>query len=221
MKLPVAITEEEFTQLIKNTYKKHHKIAFLFGYGSGLRISEIAGQKKLKSYCCDDYLYEFKYLDEDKKKRISYKCKKCNSVVDKAKCRPSQKEGDWEYQPLNSNQIDMKQKSMRILGKGNKERIVPLPKGFKESYLKYIPIKCGVRSLQRSFKMAAKRAGLLEIKPNLHFHSLRHSFATRLVSQGVPIHHIRTMLGHSNISTTNVYLEANPIDALKSYEDHF
>ena len=165
-KLPVAITEEEFTKLIKNTYKVHHRIAFLFGFGSGLRISEITNLEQ---------------------RDIHIKDKK----------------------------VDVRQ------GKGGKDRIVPLPKGFKEANLKHIPIKCGVRSLQRSFKMAAKRAGLLETKPTIHFHSLRHGFATRLVAQGVPIHHIRTMLGHSNISTTNIYLEANPQDALKSYEDHF
>ena len=42
-----------------------------------------------------------------------------------------------------------------------------------------------------------------------------------MANQGVPIHHIKTLMGHSNISTTNVYLESNPKKALESYEELF
>jgi len=165
-KLPVAINEEEFVKLIKNTKKEHHKLAFLLGFGAGLRISEIVS--------------------------------------------------------LKTNEVNFKERQILVRqGKGGKDRIVPLPKGFKEKHLKLLPIKCGVRSLQKAFKNSCRRSGLLKDKPTIHFHSLRHGFATRLVSQGVPIHHIRTLMGHSNISTTNVYLEANPKEALKSYEELF
>ena len=83
------------------------------------------------------------------------------------------------------------------------------------------PLKIGIRALQKAFKSSCKKAGLLEIKPSLHFHSLRHGFGSQMAKKGVPIHHIRTLMGHSNISTTNVYLELNPTDALKSYEELF
>lgn len=165
-KLPVAINEEEFTKLIQNTKKKHHKMAFLLGYASGLRISEVLN--------------------------------------------------------LEPRDVDLKGKSILVRqGKGSKDRPVPLPKGFREEHLKQLPIKCGERALEKAFKNCCKRAGLLEIKPTLHFHSLRHGFATNSVSKGIPIHHIRTLMGHSNISTTNVYLEMNPKEALKSYEELF
>ena len=75
--------------------------------------------------------------------------------------------------------------------------------------------------MEKAFKRAAAKAGLLTNKPSLHFHSLRHGFGTRMANQGVPIHQIRTLMGHSNISTTNIYLEANPQEALKSYEKLF
>jgi len=165
-RIPVSISYEEWVQLIKKTLKDHHKVAFLLGFGAGLRISEITN--------------------------------------------------------LEVRDVDYANKTILVRqGKGGKDRIVPLPKGFKVSALKYIPLKCGVRSLQRAFKRAARRANLLEKKPTLHFHSLRHGFATQLVSNGVPIHHVRTLMGHSNISTTNVYLEANPKEALKNYEELF
>lgn len=167
-KLPVCIELEEFAKLIKHTKQMHHKVAFLLGFGAGLRISEVLS--------------------------------------------------------LEPRDIDFKDKKVMVRqGKGSKDRVVPLAKGFKETYLKYLPLSniCSVRALQVAFKRACDRAGLLETKPTIHFHSLRHGFATRMVSQGVPIHHVRTLMGHTNISTTNVYLEMNPKEALKSYEELF
>lgn len=165
-RLPVAISEEEFLSLINHTNKKHHKLSFLLGFESGLRISEVL---------------KLEYRD-----------------------------------------IDLKDKKILIRqGKGNKDRIVGLPKHFREEYLKLLPIKCGERALEIAFKRSCKRAKLLEKKPSLHFHSLRHGFGSHLANKGVPIHHIRTLMGHSNISTTNVYLEMNPNQALKSVEELF
>jgi len=167
-KLPVCMEVEEFTNLIKHTKQKHHKIAFLLGFGSGLRISEVLN--------------------------------------------------------LTRHEVDMKDRKILVKqGKGSKDRVVPLPKGFKEEFLKSLPLKeiVNVRALQTGFKRACSRAGILEKKPTMHFHSLRHGFATHLISQGMPIHHVRTLMGHTNISTTNIYLIANPKDALKSYEELF
>ena len=170
-KLPVALSEEEFIKLIKVTNRKKMQLAFLLGYGSGLRVSEVI--------------------------------------------------------KLLPTQVNIKEKNIFIKdAKGGRDRVVPLPKGFKLEHLDLLPlkyknVKSGSRSLQSAFKFYCKKAGLLKIKPTLHFHSLRHGFATQLVKQNAPIHHIRTLMGHSNISTTNVYLEANPKEALKSYEDLF
>lgn len=165
-RLPVILEEDEFVKLIQNTKMEEHKLAFLLGYGAGMRVSEII-----------------------------------------------------HLQPT-----EVKFDEKRILikeGKGGKDRVVPIPKGFKEKHIKLLPFKIGVRAVQFAFVRACKKAGLYEIKPELHFHSLRHSFGSHLANQGMPIHYIRTLMGHSNISTTNVYLQANPNDALKSYEELF
>jgi len=165
-RLPVAIDEQEFFDLLNFTGKTYHKVAFLLGFGAGLRISEIV--------------------------------------------------------KLEPRDIDFKERKMLIRqAKGGKDRIVPLPKGFKPAHLKHLPLPCGVRALEIAFKNACRRARLLEKKPTLHFHSLRHGFASNAVKKGVPIHHVRTMMGHTNISTTNVYLELNPKEALRSYEELF
>ena len=57
--------------------------------------------------------------------------------------------------------------------------------------------------IHRRFKLLAAAAGLPE---TVSFHSLRHGYATRLASRGIPLAAVRDQLGHSNISTTSVYL---------------
>jgi len=123
-----------------------------------------------------------------------------------------------EITNLNSEHIDFEGKKIFIKeGKGGKDRVVPLPKKFPKSYLKYLPLKCGIRALQISFKNYVKKSKIP--KPDLHFHSLRHSFAVNCMNKGIPLNQIQVLLGHGNIATTSIYLRINPIDALKSYEE--
>lgn len=134
-----------------------------------------------------------------------------------------------QINPLTKEKIDILQRTIRIEdAKGHKDRIVPIPRNFRNSYLKYLPVTqdysnilSARRSIEKVFKLTCKRAGLLQIKPNLHFHSLRHFFGTHLANSGMPLHHLRTLLGHSNISTTNVYLQSSPKEALLDYEKRF
>lgn len=98
------------------------------------------------------------------------------------------------------------------------ERIVPIPKGWKKDFLLRLPLKITTRTLQRRFEKYNK---LSKLNPDYTFHSLRHGFATRMLENGVPINQVQTLLGHSNLSTTSIYVKANPKDALQSYEELF
>ncbi len=98
------------------------------------------------------------------------------------------------------------------------ERVVPIPKGWKKDFFKYLPLKKSIRTLQRKFTKYSKKANL---DPRYSFHSLRHGFATRLIESGVPMNQVQVLLGHANLATTSVYTKANPIDAIKSYQDLF
>jgi integrase len=98
------------------------------------------------------------------------------------------------------------------------ERIVPIPKGWKQNFTEMLPIKKSIRSLERWFKKYSKIA---DLPSNYSFHSLRHGFATRCLESGVPLNQVQVLMGHSDISTTGIYLKANPQDALKNYEELF
>jgi site-specific recombinase XerD len=65
--------------------------------------------------------------------------------------------------------------------------------------------------ISKSFKLACKTAG---VDNSIHFHSLRHSFASNLVQKGVPLYTIKELLGHSSISTTEIYSHLN-MDSLR------
>ncbi|MEW6506161.1 MAG: tyrosine-type recombinase/integrase [Bacteroidota bacterium] len=65
--------------------------------------------------------------------------------------------------------------------------------------------------ISKRFKIACKAAG---VDQSIHFHSLRHSFASNLVQKGVPLYTIKELLGHSSISTTEIYSHLN-MDSLR------
>ena len=80
--------------------------------------------------------------------------------------------------------------------------------------------KLSARNLQKMVSKAAQRAG---IKKDVHCHTLRHSYATHLLEDGVDIRYIQTLLGHSDLSTTQIYthISTDEIKKIKSPIDSF
>jgi len=129
-----------------------------------------------------------------------------------------------ELVSLNMQDVDLSESYIRCMGKGSKERIVHLyPKALEElrRYLKQARVALlGHRRTEPSLfvnhrgerltrqwvwtilKTYAQKAG---IQQNITPHTLRHSFATHLLQNGASLRHVQELLGHSSISTTQVY----------------
>lgn len=95
---------------------------------------------------------------------------------------------------------------LRIIGKGEKERIVPLLPGAKEAMgqvkdLGPVFLQIHLDTISHRFKSIARACNMDDVK----FHTLRHSAATRMVESGIRIEIIQKILGHSDISTTKIY----------------
>lgn len=123
---------------------------------------------------------------------------------------------------LQMNEVSLLQGVIRVMGKGNKERLVPLGEvaiDCLSAYLKewrpqllskpsntIFPSKRGTTMTRQTFwhriKLHAKQAG---IQAHLSPHTLRHAFATHLLNHGADLRVVQMLLGHSDLSTTQIY----------------
>ena len=123
---------------------------------------------------------------------------------------------------IQKEDINERLKQIRVnMGKNSKDRIVNLPVSWQTHLREYFPIKCQQRSLQKAFIKACKETGLKNKKPKIHFHSLRHGYATENLRSGVDLYTISKMLGHEDISTTTIYAHLCPEDAIKEVREKF
>jgi len=131
--------------------------------------------------------------------------------------------------------LDLTEKIIKLMGKGNKQRIVPVGKKAISALKKYLKIRSQFISkfsdhslflsksgrplsanelreiLERYIMLVAKTKGYSP-------HSIRHSFATHLLEHGADLRAVQEMLGHSNLSTTEIYTHLSIKDLKKSYE---
>jgi len=142
-----------------------------------------------------------------------------------------------ELAGLNIGSVNPQEKLLRVLGKGNKERIVPFGKPAKhalESYLKKrgkswvspqeTPLFTGrgekriaVRTIQQRVNIYLK--AILGGRTGASPHTLRHTFGTHLLENDADIRSIQELLGHSSISSTQIYTKVNPKKMKEIYTD--
>jgi integrase/recombinase XerD len=137
---------------------------------------------------------------------------------------------------LNTSDISFGEDTVRCLGKGDKERILPLYPGLIErikEYLEEVRAKWVSRENEKALfvnqrgkrltrqglwqilKSYARDAGLEKVVTP---HTLRHSFATHMLNGGAELRYVQELLGHANISTTQVYTHLTSEHMRQAYE---
>lgn len=134
-----------------------------------------------------------------------------------------------ELANLKESDVDVSNASLKVLGKRNKERIIPISLGLVRNLEDYLQVKKELnisnpmllvnengKNLTESYiyssvkKYLGKSTTLTKRSP----HILRHTFATHLLNNGADINAVKDLLGHANLSATQVYTH-NTIDKLK------
>ena len=133
---------------------------------------------------------------------------------------------------LDRENVSLEDGTVRIWGKGSKERQTPLGSKARNALNAYLNSenapdgnrgalfrnargeRLGARSIQRIVRDYAKRSGLRE---DLHPHTLRHSYATHLLNGGADLRIVQELLGHSTPSATQVYTHVSQQEAQRVY----
>lgn len=143
-----------------------------------------------------------------------------------------------ELVSLTMEQISLRQGLVRVMGKGGKERLVPLGElaiAEVEQYIKFargellsmkqsdvlFPSRRGQMMTRQTFwhriKLYAARAG---IQCHLSPHTLRHAFATHLLNHGADLRVVQLLLGHSDLSTTQIYTHVAKVRLQQLHSQH-
>ena len=133
---------------------------------------------------------------------------------------------------LKNRDIANHPESLRIIGKGNKERIVPVLPAVNVALDKYVkarpfghapedPVFRSVRGLPMSPRMAEKVIEhvrkYLQLPDYVTPHALRHTFATTLLAGGADLRSLQELLGHASLSTTQLYTKVNMAEIMDAY----
>jgi integrase/recombinase XerC len=139
-----------------------------------------------------------------------------------------------EVAGLDVRDVDLQRGDVRVLGKGGKERVVPLPAAAREALSAWLEARrgpgflaaplftalrsgarLGARDIRRVLAARARRAG---IAGRVHPHRLRHSYATHLLDMGADLREIQELLGHASLSTTQRYTAVSAERLLTVYD---
>ena len=136
---------------------------------------------------------------------------------------------------LTLSQVDLNVGIVKIIGKGNKERIVPIPKNSISILKKYSDVVRVVYNKNKNNYFFINKKGNkirseyienmlkcivveLGLNPNITPHKLRHSYATHLLANGSDLRSIQELLGHSDIATTQIYTHVESNRMIENYK---
>ena len=128
-------------------------------------------------------------------------------------------------------QLDLDEGLVRVSGKGNRERIVPIGRPARTALRAWLAVRQGLASepalfinrhgrrlSARSVQLRVRQAGIRELGEHLHPHMLRHSFASHLLESSQDLRAVQELLGHAAIRTTQVYTHLDFQHLAKVYD---
>ena len=136
-----------------------------------------------------------------------------------------------ELAALNVDDVDTFSETVRVLGKGRKERIVPVGQialNALQQYQSEANVHSGPLFVSKLRKRMSARSIWLMLKKHLSQtsiqlrvspHKLRHSFATHLLDNGADLRSVQTLLGHAKLSTTQIYTHVTMERVKKAYDE--
>jgi len=131
-----------------------------------------------------------------------------------------------ELVELDVRDLELRAQEIRVMGKGRKERVVPIPEQARQALAAWVEVRRdrGLMSGPRFISLRARReekprrlaarearrilgerAVRADLGEHVHPHRLRHSYATHLLDMGADLREIQELLGHSSLSTTQKY----------------
>jgi integrase/recombinase XerD len=138
---------------------------------------------------------------------------------------------------LDVEDIDLVEREMRVLGKGARERVVPIGEKAALALINYLNAgrprlqvsqvnravflnqRGGRLSRQGAWEVVRKYAGRVGLKEKMTPHTLRHSCATHLLENGADLRYIQELLGHASIATTQIYTHVSRSRIRDAYLD--
>ncbi len=136
-----------------------------------------------------------------------------------------------ELASLDVNDLDIYTESVRVLGKGRKERVCPVGAPALAAVSRYrakANVHSGPLFLNKGRRRISRRSIWLVLKRYLRYttipislspHKLRHSFATHLLDNGADLRSVQSLLGHASLSTTQIYTHVTTERLKKAYAD--
>jgi len=212
--------------LIKEKIVEKNPVAF---------VSKPKGWEKLPKFLNFDEVDKILHVF-DLNSPIAYRNKILIEFLYSTGCRVS------EVLSIKISDIDLKRGFVKVLGKGSKERVVPIYEKLLDIIPDYLRIRHTyfVKERDNGYLFLNKNGGKLSrvmcfniikkackdanINKNVSPHTIRHSFATHLLTNGADLRTIQLLLGHSNISTTEIYThitDNRSRDVLRKFHPRF
>jgi integrase/recombinase XerD len=143
-----------------------------------------------------------------------------------------------EIVSLPRDRVDLEAGVLRVTGKGGRERLVPFGRsasGWLRRYLQgsrprldrrgnsphlFLSVRGGALTRQRLWQLIVRYGRAAGLRGRLTPHTLRHAFATHLLEHGADLRALQMMLGHADISTTQIYTRVSPSRLRRVYDEH-